>query len=274
MIIFIILLAIALFVFVVFCLKRKKVFNLFKKGNVIVTGLRGTGKDMLMANVVASRREPYISNIDYSCKHSPRIALDLRKIDIPSSYKNLINKDFIAYDYPYPERCDFYISDAGIYFPSQYQGQLCKEFEGIPYFQALSRHLGDCNFHCNVQNLNRLWDKIREQSDIYIRCISCKVLGKLVIQKVIVYDKYEACLNRVDPFKPLKTPFSIRSQTRTDFKVTNERLLREFKERNGSVRAYTLIYRNKSKYDTRLFKRLLSTGFRPNTTKVGDLLEK
>ena len=37
------------------------VIRLFKRGNVCVTGLRGTGKDLLMSNVVVRRKKPYIS---------------------------------------------------------------------------------------------------------------------------------------------------------------------------------------------------------------------
>lgn len=255
----IISLAVLLTIFtVVFAFHWRYVAKLFDIGNVIVTGLRGTGKDILMANVIARANEPYISNVDYHCKKSAFIPLDLSKLDILNTFDDFILHDLTPYDYPYPERAHIYISDAGVYFPSQYQGQLCKKYEGVTYFQALSRHLGDCNFHCNVQNLNRLWDKIREQSDIYIRCIKCRVIfKKWVIQKVIVYDKYEACLNRVDPYKPVKTPVLGNAESRAQYRSRNEIALREFKERNGLVKPVTLIYKNKSKYDTRLFKTLL-----------------
>lgn len=252
------ILAFLLILVIVFAFKWRYVANLFEQGNVIVTGLRGKGKDMLMANVIARAKKPYISNVDYKCKRSPFLPLDLNKLDIDNTYEDFISHKLTPYDYPYPERCNIYISDAGVYFPAQYQGQLCKKYEGLVYFQALSRHLGDAQFHCNVQNLNRLWDKIREQSDIYIRCVDCRVIfRKWVIQKVVVYDKYEACLNRIDPYKPVKTPILGNAESRAQYRSRNEIALREFKERNGLVKPVTLIYKNKSKYDTRLFKTLL-----------------
>lgn len=254
---FFVIVALIVLLTVVFFIKRKFVFSLFKKGNVIVTGLRGTGKDMLFGNVIARRKQPYVSNVDYSCKRSVYLPLRISDLDVPDTCENFIFNHFVEYNYPYPEKVDIYISDGGVYFPSQYQGQLCKEFEGLPYFQALSRHLGNCNFHVNVQNLNRLWDKIREQSDLYIRCISCRVLGKLVIQKVIYYDKYEACLSRVEPYVHIKAPLTLSSKVRAEYKARDAQLFREFRERNGTVKKYTLIYFNKSKYDTRLFKSLL-----------------
>lgn len=258
-----ILLAISLILLVVlliFSFNFKKIRSLFKKGNIIVTGLRGTGKDMLFANVIARDKKPYISNINYRVR-SAYIPLNLKKLDLPLKYDSFITGDFIPYDYPYPEKSDIYISDAGVYFPSQHQGQLVRDYVGVPYFQALSRHLGDSNFHCNVQNLNRLWDKIREQSDIYIRCLSCKVIGKLVIQSVIIYDKYDSCLNRVEPYVHIKTPLLGNSQSRAEFRSKDELAYREFKERNGSVKKYSFAYFNKSKYDTRLFKSLLGGDF-------------
>lgn len=248
--IFVVLLLIAFVLFLNF----KKICKLFDRGNVITTGLRGTGKDMLSANVVARKCRPYISNIDYHCRKSVFIPINFDALDCKNNYKNLISGDIVPYDYPYPEHCDIFISDAGVYFPSQYQDKLVREYDKMPVFQALSRHLGDCNFHCNVQNLNRLWDKIREQSDIYIRCISCKCIGKIVVQKVIVYDKYESCLNRVSPYVHVKAPLI---GHRAEYKSRDDIAYREFVERNGSVKSYLCLYLNKSKYDTRLFKKLL-----------------
>lgn len=238
---------------------KRKIINLFKNGNVIVTGLRGTGKDMLFGNVIARRKQTYISNLDYHVPKVPFIRLNLQMLNLHNDCDNLILGQVVPYDYPYPEKSDIYISDAGIYFPSQNERELCKRYPEMPVFQALSRHLGDCNFHCNVQNLNRLWDKIREQSDTYIRCIGCKVLGKLVFQRVIVYDKYESCLNRVEPYVHIRAPMLSKQESRAEYLSKDEQLYREFKERNGSVKGYTLIYINKSNYDTRFFKSLFSS---------------
>lgn len=236
----------------------------FTQGNVCVTGLRGTGKDMLFANVIARRKKPYISNCDYHCKRSPYIPLKFNKLDVKNNYKNLIEDNIISYDYPYPEACDIYVTDASVYFPSQDFLDLNRKYPNMVNFQALSRHLGNCNFHINAQNLNRLWDKIREQSDIYIRCERCIVLPRLlfrrrspwVLQIVTVYDKYESCVNRVKPFRPLPVPLFNKAGTRNTIKADNERYKREFDERNGSVKRYFLVYRNKTQYDTRLFKKL------------------
>ena len=237
----------------------------FSKGNVCVDGLRGRGKDMLLANIIYRKNEPYISNIDYCCRAKNKrgnvhIPLDLSAIDIKNNYKNFNSDTLIDYDYPFPEDCDIYISDSQLYFPSQYCNELNKLYPNFPNFFALSRQLGNCNIHINTQNLNRLWDKIREQSDFYIKCNSCRVIGKVVIQTITIYDKYQSCIDRVEPFVPLKVPLLCKSESKALFKVKNEELLRNFKQTYGLVKRRTLIYINKSNYDTRLFKSLLKGG--------------
>lgn len=243
-----------------FCSLKKINKLTFAQGNVIVTGLRGTGKDMLMSNVISRIEKCYISNVNYHNSKSVYIPLDLAKLDIKNDFNNFIKNDVVKYDYPYPERCNIYISDAGVYFPSQDERLLCRQYPTMPFFQALSRHLGNCNFHCNVQNLNRLWDKIREQADIYIRCESCRVIGSWVFQSVYVYDKYQSCLDRVKEFVPLRCGILASRQEREQTRVKNRELKTQFEQVYGSVNKYLLCYRNKSAYDTRLFKSLLSGG--------------
>lgn len=227
----------------------RKVIKLFRSGNVSVCGLRGSGKDMLFSNVVARRKEPYISNTNYG---GYWIKFNPDQLNPRNTWKDFMNDTLTRYSYPFGDGMDFYIADGGVYMPSQDQGQLCKDFPHIPVFMALSRHLGDCNVHYNVQNLNRMWDKIREQSDTYIRCIKCKVLfRKLVIQKIIVYEKYEAAVNRVPPFRLRRPLFSPARIQQYQIQKSN------YEIQHGSVKARTLIYFNRSKYNTRIFKEML-----------------
>lgn len=239
----------------------RKIIKLFENGNVNVTGLRGTGKDVLFSNVIARRKSMYISNVDYNCKNSDFIKIDFKELDVKNTFRNFINDDLVFYDYPYPEKADIYISDAGVYFPSQYQSDLCKLYPNMPVFQALSRHLGDCNFHCNVQNFNRLWDKIREQSDTYLSCQWCKVFfHKIVIMKVIEYDKEQSCIDRIKPFKPLGTPLFASSEAKATIRTTNLTLKNKYDNEYGKVKSHLLIFLHKANYDSRLFKSLLLGG--------------
>lgn len=247
----------------------KSIIKIFEQGNVSVEGLRGTGKDMLFANIIARRKQPYISNTNYHCKDSCYIKLDFSKIDLKNNYENFLREDIIPYDYPYPEKCDIYIADCGIYLPSQYCNQLNNKYPQLPTFLALSRHLGDCNVHYNVQNLNRVWDKLREQSDIFIRTTNCKVINTkipilkrlfngLVFQTVYIYDKYQSCIDRVERFKREPIPIFASKEIKAQIKRSNIEAKRRYDEKYGKVKKKLLIYKNKSNYDTRLFKGVLN----------------
>lgn len=227
----------------------RKIIKLFNKGNVSVCGLRGTGKDMLFANVAIRRGLPYVSNTDYGGQFIP---FDPSVLDCRNTYRDFISGTLSPYVYPYADGTDFYIADGGIYFPSQYQGDLCKQYGYLSTFMALSRHLGDCNVHYNVQNLNRMWDKIREQSDIYIRCCWCKVIFGIVLQKVVIYEKYESAVNRVPPFR-LPRPW-----LNPDRMQTWEIQKQNYDISHGTVKPRLLIYRNRSQYNTRVFKEMLA----------------
>lgn len=228
----------------------KKIIKLFRSGNVLVTGLRGRGKDMLLANVVVRRDLPYTSNCDYGGEYLP---LDLMDFDCGgNTYDNFITGDIKPYYFPFPDGTDIYISDAGVYFPAQYCNELNRKYGFFSTFMALSRQLGECNVHINVQNLNRCWDKIREQSDIYITCNRCIVLfRKLVIETVTIYDKYESCLNRVPPYK--RPRVKMNEDRRLQIAMAKQNYVLQ----HGQIKRRTLFFINKSTYDTRVFKRML-----------------
>lgn len=235
-------------------MRFKKIRKLFENGNVCVCGLRGKGKDMLLANVIMRRKLPYLSNMDYGGKYMP---LDLNTLDCGhNTYDNFINGKIRKYQFQYPDETDIYISDAGIYFPSQYCNELNKKYPHFATFQALTRQIGQCNFHVNVQNLNRVWDKIREQSDTYILCLNCTVLfkGRLVFQRIRIYDMYESAANRVRPLR-LSAPL-----TNKEAKATIKTAKEKYEAEHGKIRTAWLLYTNKSKYDTRYFKQLLASG--------------
>lgn len=173
----------------------RRVLKLYKENSVSVCGKKGRGKDILQANVIARRKcRYYISNIDYKVKGSNWISLNLKKLRVGNTYDDFLSQPKL-YIYPYPDGTDIYLSDCGIYFPAQYCNELNRKYADIPVFMALSRQLGKCAVHQNAQALNRVWDKIREQSDTYITCLWCKVICGFVFQKIRVHEKYESAYN-------------------------------------------------------------------------------
>lgn len=234
-------------------MRFKKLIKLFEDGNVCVCGLRGRGKDLLMSNVVIRRRLPYISNIDYGAQH-----FDFNYNDLncgKNTYNRFIDGDVNYYKFPYPDGTDVYLSDAGIYFPSQFCNELNKKYAYMSVFQAISRHVGNCNFHFNAQNLNRVWDKIREQSDIYILCRRCFYIKGFVIQFITIYDKYDSAVARMKPLR-LPAPMFANSQTRMMRKIQ----LAQHEASHGMIENRILIYKNKSNYNTRQFNEILQKG--------------
>lgn len=230
----------------------KKIIKLFRSGNVCVFGLRGRGKDLLMSNVVIRRGLPYVCNTNYGGDHIPLVMKDFDCGG--NTYNNFLNNDIQPYFYPYSDGVEIYISDAGVYFPAQYCSELNKKYGYFSTFMALSRHLGECNVHFNVQNLNRVWDKIREQSDIYICCNWSRVLfGSFVIQKVTIYEQYESAVMRVPPYRPPKVRMN------QDRRMQMQMAKQNYRISHGDIKSRIIFYKNKSTYDTRIFKKMLET---------------
>lgn len=206
-----------------------------------------------MGNVIVRRNKPYISNVDYGGKHIPFVP---KEFDCGGNiFRNFIEGDVKRYLYPYPDGTDIYISDAGVYFPAQYCNELTKYYGYFATFMALSRHLGASNVHTNAQSINRLYDKLREQSDVYLCCNWCKVFcGKYVLQVITLYECYDSAVKRVPPFrlaKPLINP-----DRRFQWEVQKN----SYDISHGTIRRHLLFYRNKSSYNTRIFKEVLANG--------------
>ena len=231
----------------------RKIIKLFESGNVCVCGLRGRGKDMLFANVVMRRMLPYVSNTNYGGDFNLFRPLDYNVGC--NTYQNFLDGNVNFYAYPHSDGTDIYVADAGVYFPSQYCSELNRKYGSLSYFMALSRQLGLCNFHFNVQNLNRVWDKIREQSDIYIMCNYCKVLKfGFVLQKVTIYERYESAVDRVPPYR------RPRVRLNADRKMNIQLEKQKYRTSYGDIKSRILFYRNISNYDTRIFKTMLEQG--------------
>lgn len=230
-----------------------QITSLFRRYSCSVSGSKGTGKDMLTANVIERRKLPHVSNIPYNDDTLP---FDYDKINMGNNnYTNFITGNVKFYKSPYVDNTDIYLSDCGIYFPAQYCGELNRDYKELAVAEALLRHTQNGKIHTNSQSLNRVYDKIREQSDVYIRCEICKVLfGKIVIQRLTLYNKYQSALDRVRPCR-IRVPM-----TNKEAKV-HARIYRDkFYNQYGNVKRVWLVYLNKSKYDTRYFKKLLEGG--------------
>lgn len=227
-------------------LSQRLIIKTFKRGNVMVVGMKGKGKDLLFNYVINKRKKPYISNVDYTNGENHIDFNPAEQFNVGgNTCQDLIEGSIKHYEYPYDDGIDYYISDGGVYFPSQEDSLLKRKYRGTAIFAALSRHLGDCNVHVNVQNYNRLWLLLREQSDNYILCKSARVFfGRIARQKLYIYDKAQSCQDRV---KPMKRRFGKSAHVEYDKFVANY----------GSIKKIVFWHFIKNKYDSRVFKHIL-----------------
>lgn len=235
--------------FIINCIKKRNFVSQFSKGNVMLGGLRGRGKDLAFCIVVNSRKRNYISNVQYSKPKAKfqRFEFDSKVWELSgNTYTDMIDGKTKTYVYPYPDNIDYYISDAGIYFPAQYANELCRRYKSAPMFQALSRQLGNCNVHTNSQAINRVWDKIREQSELYIIMTGAHKIPKTKIFLVTAYQ-YERLETAQNGIKPPKFGLGKEAkQAKFNFEI-----------QHGKIKRHWFFTRLPYAYDSRRFKRIL-----------------
>lgn len=243
-----IFLALYLIYFFVHCKRTNKMLiDYFKESSVIVYGPKGTGKDLLFQKVIyLKRKKPYLANISYGykCNIEPIKSLSVA----PNSFESFINEKITTINKKDNyEGLDYYISDAGVFLPAQYNGALNKNYYSLPIFYALSRHLYGMNIHMNSQYLNRAWNMLREQADRFIRCVNKVKTPFGIIAKIRMYDKYEsACKNLL----PMRKPFILNR--------FGQAIYKQYIATNGEIktRHYFMRYKN-IKYDTRVFHKIV-----------------
>lgn len=242
----------------------KDIVRIFRKGNVIVAGHKGRGKDLLFQYVISRREkdgERHAANIRYTKK------TQLRSISYyeltNNSLKNFISGKFETESKQFTQHEDFYISDAGVHLPSHESHRLDKDYPTLPTVYALSRHLGEFNIHANTQDYLRLWNKLREQADYCITCEKCRVLfGKIVFQRIIIYDRPQSAFEGILPYKINKSIFHPGSSSETRARAD------EFNARYGYVRRRFFWWiMPKIHYDTRAFYRKLYKNAPPKINK-------
>lgn len=149
-----------------------------------------------------------------------------------NTFEDCIQNTIEKLDPQFEEGKDIYISDGGIYLSSQYDSALNKLYPSMPIFYALSRHLYNNNIHVNVQNLGRLWLKLREQADSFIRVLGTTDRGSYLLVRAISYDNITAASNGLLPARD-------RQYRATHGEITERRFR---------------VYKSELNYDTRYFK--------------------
>lgn len=127
--------------------------RVFRSGNVLTAGTKGSGKDMVFSLVIRRRSkdgEIHAANIKYQHDTTVR-AIRYYSLE-NNSRKNFVNDKFDVETKHFTEREDYYISEAGLALPAHQNRQLEKDYPTFPIVYALSRHLWEGNIHANAQS--------------------------------------------------------------------------------------------------------------------------
>ena len=224
--------------------------RVFRSGNVLTGGTKGTGKDMLHSLIIRRRSkdgEIHAANIKYQKDTTVR-AVGYYRLE-NNSRKNFVSDKFETETKHFTEREDYYISEAGLALPAHQNRQLEKEYPTFPIVYALSRHLGEFNIHANAQSFTRVWDKLREQADYFIWCESCTVIFKRIVrQKLVLYNRAETAYQHIQPFVVRRNIFGKRNKDDLAY-------AQRFNAKYGVVKRFVFwhILPKTDVYDTRIF---------------------
>lgn len=254
-----ILLFLAFVIFIIWLLVNKHKFNYvlwhFKHCNVVVSGKKGSGKDLVFQKVINARKDFYYGNISYGGKHKiislKEVGLYDTKTKYHLTYNNFLNNDVVKTKHKFIEKKDIYISDGGIFLPSHMDSTLHKTYPSFPVFYALSRHLYNSNIHVNVQNIDRLWKPLREQADFFIDVKRTISLPFVLLTRYNTYEKLDSAIQRLNPMKAR----ALNKFSKAEYDT--------FNATHGVIKTGWIIQRKcKVKYDTRAFEKIVLKGKR------------
>ena len=245
-VILIVLVILFIFLIINFFRSKKILLNCFHRGNVIVFGSKGKGKDLLFQWVINKRKESYFSNISYGGDYHH---VDIKKdLDLGITFENLINGNFDTVEKNEEfEGKDIYISDGGTIFPSQYDSKLHKLYPSLPLLYATQRHLFNSNFFINTQALSRIWLALREQADSYIKCRGVIKLPFIRIVKFTYFEKYKSASEDISKMKK-------RLIENKEVKAVRE----QYEATHGEIEdGIFILFTKNINYDTRAFHEII-----------------
>lgn len=250
----------------------RELISMYDDYSICVVGAKGSGKDVVTGNIINRRPFDYVSNVDYS-KDARFNVLDFETLKVGgNTRRDFVNGTVKYYDTPYKDGTDIYISDVNLYFPAQDNTELDKEYPYLFLYEVLSRQLHNGKIHMNCQKLSRCYIKLREFAEMYIHCERCGFLNPfgLVCLEFIIYDNAESCNKKVKPPR-----ITSRASLFPHPDADTQRLIYLDNHYNtyGKVSRGFVIFRNKSKHDTRYFKNLLLNGKKVNTER-SDILNE
>lgn len=215
----------------------------FDKSNMIVFGKKGSGKDLFFQTIIKYRKKKYYSNIPYGYDRLESVAVGDLSVS-PNTFEQSIDNKFEKIPVRFEEKVDFFISDGGIYLPSQYDSLIDKKYPSLFIFYVLIRHLYNSNVHINYNgSITRLYKKLREQADGYVKMRGVIRIFGFFFLLGTYYDLFESAEKSLLPLS--SRAFNGFSKAEVDL----------YRAQNGFIKDFFVVIRKKSiKYDTRYFK--------------------
>lgn len=245
----ILLVALAIFLLVIaykHYTTKKRIKDAFTSGSVMVSGRKRFGKDVLFQTMINARKETYFSNISYGGDYHHIEMKDLLLGD--NDYKSFIDGKVTQCDKINKlEGHDIYISDGGVYLPSQMDSYLHKIYPSFPITYALSGHMYNNGIHVNTQRLDRVWKALREQADYFVRMRKrCLIIPFIIVLFTTEYDKYESAVQELSPMK--STLFNKYSKAEKEL----------YKAQHGFIKdGFIIVSKRSLHYDTRAFHKVI-----------------
>jgi len=214
--------------------------DIFNNHKTETFGYQGTGKDLLTSHVIRLIGRPHYGNM---CYDDNTVLFDLKDLNAGgNTYQDLINGTVNKFPRRFAEGWHKYISDCGIYLPSQYYKDLEELYPGMPVEFALHRQLYNSQIHINSQDIDRPWTKLTEQIDVYINTLSVRKQGEYLYVRYIYYTKYDSARRRLLPLPRTKG-------------IGGDRDAAQFYATNGEISEHEIrAHMRDIEYDTRYFK--------------------
>jgi hypothetical protein len=174
----------------------------YKSGNSITFGMQGNGKDVIYQKMINVIDKPCYAVMPYGPLTT---VLPIKKLALgDNTFDKFIENKITKVKDEYIEGYHYWMSDAGLYFPSHLDVLLSKLYPSLPIAAALMRQVRDAHMHFNAQRGSRIWVKLREQCDIYVKACGCFKIPLLGLFVKARYYELEESADR--SLKPLKIP--------------------------------------------------------------------
>lgn len=235
----------------------------FAKQNITVFGGKGKGKSSLFSTMIyLDRKNKPLSSIPFQYSEVVEPKEYFNSIS-PNTYKEMIDdKITIVNKNKEWEGRTYFDDDSGIKYPSHEDKKLTDKYASMALFIPIQRHLYNSNTVLNVQDIDRVWIKIREmQVDGYIKALGINgwswlwhqipFIRNYVRIKFRYYENHNSAEQGMLPFSKL----GLVNEGISPLYLTSGAATKEvYEAQNGVIKDYAVwVLKKNIQYDTRYY---------------------